>query len=856
MEHKFYQALEDIFTGANIEGNGGYINLLKIKSFYYRQILNVFKDEVDKESILQNESFREEFFERLFSFFEKYFSETGSVYFVKTANWQRVYEKVYSDNKDVVLFWKTHMLFYVKSDILFNSMDIEIEDEETATVYTFFFDVGALQNKQNNEKKELVFSYKETKKDKHYFEVAYSEKNTQTKLGEIAKKIKVSEEILKKSFNTFKKQSEVDFFINKNAKKFLIDQLDVYLHQILLEEKNIFEQTRLTQLKTVKTFALKIIKFISQFEDELVRVWNKPKFALNSHYVITIDKLTDDLIKKITGHKNFKEQIKEWQKLGMIEKDFDFSKRTEKEKYLPVDTQYFKDIEIDILGLFDNLDEALDGRLIHSENYQALNTLQHKYKEKVQCIYIDPPFNTNSSSISYVNNYKHSSWITLMENRLSISKKLLKRDGINITAIDDIELRNLTLLQDEIFGIENYITTIITEANPQGRVANKVSKTTEFNILHSKSLQNIDKIEIIKNSIGKPTPLKRTGTNSKKEERPNRYYPILIKDNKIEMILEEEYHKIYKAEERFNDDFIKLLTDKYERAGYQVVFPKKEDGTELVWQRTFERVSKEKDTYIIKNNTIYTPYSDLEIPKTLWKDSIFSNPEYGSEYLKHLLGHNNFETPKSFHTIKQFFSIFDNNGIFMDYFGGSGTTAEAIIQMNKHDNGRRKYILVELGIHFNTVLLPRIKKVCFSNKWENGVTQKGEGITQFLKYYALEQYEQTLDNMIYEVEKQDIFNQKNPFEEYIFYADKKFAHVLELNKDKLKVDFDVLYKNIDFPETISNLLGLSIKRITKTTVVLQEGKQERSINYDYKNMKDKEKLEFVRLLQPLLWWGK
>ena len=97
-ENKFYEALENIFTGANIEGESGYVNLLKIKSQYYKLILEKFKEQVDAESII-DDSFKEEFFDKLYSFFEKYFSESGSVYFVKTANYQRVYEKVY--NKSV-----------------------------------------------------------------------------------------------------------------------------------------------------------------------------------------------------------------------------------------------------------------------------------------------------------------------------------------------------------------------------------------------------------------------------------------------------------------------------------------------------------------------------------------------------------------------------------------------------------------------------------------------------------------------------------------------------------------------------------------------------------------------------------
>ena len=103
--------------GADIEGEGGFVNLLKIKSKYYKKILCIFKKEVEKNPIIP--SFKEDFFDRLYSFFEKYFSECGSIYFTKTAFSDKVYEKIYTDNKDVVLFWKTNMLYYVKSDILF-----------------------------------------------------------------------------------------------------------------------------------------------------------------------------------------------------------------------------------------------------------------------------------------------------------------------------------------------------------------------------------------------------------------------------------------------------------------------------------------------------------------------------------------------------------------------------------------------------------------------------------------------------------------------------------------------------------------------------------------------------------------
>jgi len=164
-------------------------------------------------------------------------------------------------------------------------------------------------------------------------------------------------------------------------------------------------------------------------------------------------------------------------------------------------------------------------------------------------------------------------------------------------------------------------------------------------------------------------------------------------------------------------------------------------------------------------------------------------------------------------------------------------------------------LFVEMGEHFNSVIVPRIKKICFSDIWEEGQAQIGEGVSQFFKYYSLEQYEDALRNMKYKTDTpSDFFDDRKPFEQYIFYADNKFADVLEINDEKIEADFDNLYKNIDFAGTISNLKGLPIKKITRTGVLLEGEVKE--IKTDCKKMTDEEKLNFVRLLKPLLWWGK
>ncbi len=831
-ENKFYKALENIFTGANIEGESGYVNLLKIKSSYYKLILEQFKKDVGKETII-TDSFKEEFFDKLYSFFEKYFSESGSVYFVKTANWQRVYEQVYTDNKDVVLFWKTHMLYYVKSDILFQSIDVEIEDEENKQKYNFFFDVGSLQAKQNNEKKSLVFTFRKVREEKtseevlnekqgkktYIFDVAYSERGNKTKVEDIAKTTKIPEPIVEKALATFRKQSEVDFFINKNAEKFLSEQLDMYLHQILLTEENKFEQKRLDQIKIIKTFANKITKFIAQFEDELVRIWNKPKFALNSNYVITIDKLSEELIKKIAKHKNLPEQINEWQELGMVDKGFDFTKREDKHKHLPIDTKYFKDLEIEILNLSENLDEALDGRLIHSENYQALNTLQEKYKEKVQCIYIDPPFNTGND-FAYVDKFQDSTWLSLMNDRIKTARKFLKDDGSFYLHLDD---------NANDYG-KNIIKKLFTEI-----------------------------VEII------------FDTNSTKDEEADLFgyksfgKNFILKHQTIFFCRNENYkfNKLWKPNRNTTGlgiGWLDLIAEKK----IDVERPQKiEDFNYFIecWENN-NLVRKQ-----INVNEKLFPVGDI------WND-IFSFTQ-SEMRVSESFAFSSSQKPENL--IRRVFqSTTDQKDYILDFFGGLGTSFAVAHKLN------RKYLGIELGQHFNEFytqdkerkmgILGRMKWVLYGDQkitvidkarrphLSKDIDWQGGG---FFKYYSLEQYEDTLRNMKYkDSSPNSIFDNRKPFEQYAFYADQKFANVLEVKKDELEINFDKLYPNIDFAETISNLLGLPIKKITKTSVILQEGEEEsknyseREIKIDYKNMTNEEKLAFVRLLKPLLWWGK
>lgn len=833
-EQKFYSALQEIFVGAEVEGKSGYINLMRIKSKYYNQ--GVFpRLQKDIESALEPfPDFKEELFDKLYTFFKRYFSETGSIYFRYTPLHQNVYEKVYRDDRDIMLFWKTHMLYYVKKDRLFKNLEIKTDG------FKFFFDVSNLEHKKAYEKKEIIYDLKGLEKEKIVFSVTYSERGRKTKIKEILKAlnnegIKITEDVLKRAFRVFEKQSEVDYFINKNAKEFLKEQFNIWLYQYVFSGESKWTEKRIRELQALKNIAFKIIDFISQFEDELVKIWNKPKFVLNSNYVITLDRIASkkmgiEIIKKLLKHPNFDEQIKEWKELKIIGKDFAKDKILENKlsekgqskglsedyQFLPIDTKYFKDLELEILSLFDDLDGSLDGWLIKSENYQALNTILPKFKDKIRTIYIDPPFNKEQEAdYFYSVNYKDSSWATLLENRLNLTKELLNEKGSIFVRCDYNGNWIVRPLLDNIFGKDNFRNEIIVRRFKKNVTDKNIKKLPEA----------IDNIYVFSKNSDKfvyLNPFKKTDKKRKgfwrhmgdssgqgtskiffgKELSPPKGKHWKFSQKRIDMMIEEE----------------KLIL-KCKKCGYT---HNKSNG---VWRGCPECGAddpqpkywvEEKEHVVLDSN-----WSDIQGYSTKW----------------------GFQTENSEVLLKRIIESTSKEGdMVLDFFLGSGTTTAVAHKL------KRKWVGIEMGDHFDTVVLPRMKKVLYYDG--SGISEEIQEVYNpqaaggFFKYYELEQYEDTLSRVKYE--DSEFFDNPydDPYNQYIFMKDLKMLEALSIDyeNNKVKVDLSKLYNNIDVPETISNVLGSQIKKINFEWVELDNGEKINIKDLDYK------------LIKPLIWW--
>ncbi len=725
-EAQFYEVLENLFIGVKIEDQqenlldptpralkNGMINLMKAKSQYYHHKKQELKKLIDCKC-QDNNDLKEELFDKLYSFFKRYFSANGGIYFNDTPLYDSLYTK--SDyekcslKKDTALFYKTKDLYYVKSETNYKDFCFELEN------ILFNFDTSLLESKKNNEKIDLVFTLKDTdaKTNTLNFSVSLSSQGNQTKMSEILKDcfnqgVKLDEEILKKAFGKFKKQGSMDYFIHKNALGFLKEQLDLYLFEYLFKEMAAFDAKRLNEINTIKEVALEVIALVSEFENELCKIWNKPRFVLNSHFIVSLDQLKAKNydLNKITNHKNYPKQVKEWQDLNLKTTD-----NLLENKFLPLDTIYFKDLEEEIKNLFS--EDEINGTLIKSENYQALNSLKNRYKETIDCIYIDPPFNTGSD-FAYIDKFQDSTWLSLMHNRLELAYDFLSSQGSFYLHLDNNANYLGRMLLNDIFGKENFRNEIIWYySNKMANSGNSFAKNTETILNYSKNEEYIFYRQ--KEPRSEPVLL------SKREGRDGKNMRARDENGKV----------IYElSHERYVDTLWNIP---------------------IIGSTSTERV---------KNNENLTQKPEKLLERIIQASS-------------------------------------DENSIVLDFFAGSGTTCAVAHKL------KRKYIGIEMGEHFERVILPRLKKVIGGFKSGAAKEFNKGGV---VKVYELESYEEILRKIKYEDNDKPLA------------YDEQYSDLVECKDNSYTLNVEALEKmGVDIKETLENLWGVGVEFFNEKVV--------------------------------------
>jgi adenine-specific DNA-methyltransferase len=647
--------------------------------------------------------------------------------------------------------------------------------------------------------------------------------------------------LLEKHLSTYTQKNTADYFIHKDLGRFLRSELDFYIKNEVMNlddvqnaEKFSDIEKNLRMIQCLRAIALDLITFLAQLEDFQKKLWLKKKFVVAAHYCVTLGRIIKDapeLLAVIAGNEK---QWEQWDTLGMLDGNSEGLFRQaaggtvdylQEHQFLMADTALFDSSFKDkLLAAIDNLDKSLDGLLIHSDNFQALNLLQERYREQVKCVYIDPPYNTNSTPILYKNEYKHSSWASLMQDRLLLSMSLLKEDGVKTVAIDDSEMTNLSIILEDIAPAYR-LSRVAVVHNPKGSITKDFNRVHEYSLFLTKA----DKKGYIARTLEEndtPRKMRRWGENSLRTSRRLSFYPIYVKGGKVArigVVPEDSFHPTGKNVEQENGEI--------------EIWPIDQDGLERRWNFGLDSINSNLDRIkVIKVDGQLDLFVTHEqtVPKTVWTGGEFDAGKYGNTLLIDLIGDKKFDFPKSINLVKRCIHITtdsDPHPIILDFFGGSGTTGHATITLNREDNGTRKYILVEQGEYFDTVLKPRIQKVVYSADWKEGkATAPQTGISHAFKVLKIESYEDTLNNL--ELRRSDAQQSlldglsEGTKEDYLLrYMLDIESQGSILSVDSFRNPFDCKLKvavdsagafeerTIDLVETFNYLIGLRVKTI-------------------------------------------
>jgi len=391
-------------------------------------------------------------------------------------------------------------------------------------------------------------------------------------------------------------------------------------------------------------------------------------------------------------------------------------------------------------------------KIIHGDNLEALKALLPAYERKINCIYIDPPYNTGNESWVYNDNVnhpkikkwlgqvvgkesedlsRHDKWLCMMYPRLKLLHKLLSDDGIIFISIDDNELANLKILMDEIFGLNSFIeyfSWVKTSTAPS--LANKSRKTNEYVLCYEKKRTNLKyKAE---EGDGGDAPLLNAGNNPVELIFPKDVLEFKIDDG---LYTAGKYERLVLTnditiEGGFADKDIKLIGE-FKWTQNTLDEEVKNGTTFIIKSEKFAiRYLRETDTFKAPTNFLKEKYFTTVVDK---KDGKVETNEGAKKEIIELFGKHVFDYPKPFSLVEFFLKFMDNkNGIILDSFAGSGTTAHAVLNLNKRDGGNRKFILIEMEDYAETITAERVKRVI------NGYADK-EGTGGSFDYYKLGQ---------------------------------------------------------------------------------------------------------------------
>ncbi|OQW97671.1 MAG: hypothetical protein BWK74_05970 [Desulfobacteraceae bacterium A6] len=320
--------------------------------------------------------------------------------------------------------------------------------------------------------------------------------------------------ILEKHLADYTRRNTFDYFIHKDLGGFLRRELDFYIKNEIMHLDDVENESAprveqyLSKIKVIRKIAHKIIDFQAQIEDFQKKLWLKKKFVVETNYCITLDRVPEELYPEIAANKA---QHDEWVKLFAIDEiernlsnpgyskslTVKFLKANNK---LVLDTQFFDEaFKARLIASIENFDDQCDGLLIHSENFQALNLMQARYREQVKCVYIDPPYNTEQDrqegKFIYKDSFESSSWLALMGERIGSVLSLMRNDATFFSSIDHNEIASLKYLFEKYFKKNNFegLITWRRRHNQPNDKTKMIGMVAEYILCYAKDSGNYKK---------------------------------------------------------------------------------------------------------------------------------------------------------------------------------------------------------------------------------------------------------------------------------------------------------------------------------------------------------------------------
>lgn len=738
------------------------------------------------------EATADEVYSHLLTFFSRYYQEGDFLGLQRATVHRREKYMIPYNGEEVKLVWANMDQYYIKSSELLRDYTFkvsanlgEIFKAKPEDVSTVKFKLVEGDTEKDNRKPDGKTTRAFALDDKNPFEEEgttlcvrfryrehISERNLQDKLNADTEKTladslpskwksllfatdpshqpkdkKDARTVLQKHLRSYTAKFLFDYFIHKDLGGFLRRELDFYIKNEVMHLDDIEDTTApkaeeyLSKIRAIRHCALPVIQMLAQLEDFQKKLWLKKKFVIETRYCLTLDRVPEKFHTDICANDA---QWKEWEDLVAIS---ELGPRRKPEflkahPHLMIDSRHFtREFTLKLLASIGNLDATIDGVCFHSENFQALRLAQEKKYKGKSFLYTDPPYNSKTSAIAYKNTFNHSAWMSLIFDRLHEATKILGEEKLLAVAIDENEQERLGFILETLFP--DFSKTCVTVVhNPGGIQGDNFSYSHEFVyfVFPSEGIH----IGNVTREEADIVPLRDWGgEESKRGTAANCFYPIFTKDGKIlsfGSVPEDDFHPSGAVIQQPD--------------GVLAIYPIDQGGIERKWRFARQSVDTIKDDLtceFVNGEWVIRRRKSIYRFKTVWDDKKYNANSYGSKLLGNILGPNQFSFPKSVFSVQDCIEAGTKNSkncMVVDPFGGSGTTGHAVISLNRNDKGSRKYLLVEMGVYFDSVLIPRLKKVVYSTDWKDGKPQtRDTGISQSIKIVRLEGYEDTLNNL-------------------------------------------------------------------------------------------------------------